>query len=541
MRSLLLLSLVFALELTALSISVDGADLLSARSGFFGQLLGGFGSPAIQFLVSLAALSAAFAFAARRVVVNDFLRRIARARVSSRTAIPHLALFVSLILLARHVYAGGSDQPALTAVLPVLGIAVLLSGVAMVTPLAAWWRLVRSIGSIGAYAAAAAFAAVAMTRGWRALWQTASVVTFHLVRILLRPFVGQLIVDPRRLRIATSRFGVVVAPECSGLEGMGLLIVFVGAWLWFNRAEYRFPRALLLLPAGISLLFFLNSVRIAGLVLIGHAGAPQVALGGFHSQAGWIAFNAVALGMCAGAGRVPWLASSGTLASAGEFVSSGNRPPEIADDINPVAVWLGPFLAVVAAGILSQAMTGGFEWFYFLRIPAAFGLLWRYRREYSKIDGTFSWRGPACGLLVFAVWIALERAGGHAISGAPPAIRDAPELLRAGWIGSRVLGAVVVVPVVEELAFRGYLLRRLQSVDFEQVPLNRLSLMALVISSVLFGAMHGGRWLAGIVAGLLYALVSLRRGQLAEAVVAHAVTNGLIAIAVLGPGWWNLW
>ena len=53
--------------------------------------------------------------------------------------------------------------------------------------------------------------------------------------------------------------------------------------------------------------------------------------------------------------------------------------------------------------------------------------------------------------------------------------------------------------------------------------------------------MHGERWLAGIVAGMLYALAMRWRGRLGDAVVAHAVTNGLLAVWVLVFGRWELW
>ena len=109
--------------------------------------------------------------------------------------------------------------------------------------------------------------------------------------------------------LGTQRFAVEIAPACSGLEGVGLMLIFSVLWLWCFRNDYRFPRALLLIPIGIVAIFILNSVRIAALILIGDAGATTVALGGFHSQAGWIAFNGVALGLASLAHRVPYLSS----------------------------------------------------------------------------------------------------------------------------------------------------------------------------------------------------------------------------------------
>ena len=103
------------------------------------------------------------------------------------------------------------------------------------------------------------------------------------------------------------------------------------------------------------------------------------------------------------------------------------------------------------------------------------------------------------------------------------------------------LAAVVTVPIAEELAFRGFLIRRLMAADFVALDIRSFSYLAVLISSVAFGLLHGDRWIAGTVAGLLYAVVFLRRGSIGDAVVAHATTNALIAAMVLIGGKWYLW
>ena len=122
----------------------------------------------------------------------------------------------------------------------------------------------------------------------------------------------------------------------------------------------------------------------------------------------------------------------------------------------------------------------------------------------------------------------------------PKALSSAPAVLAVAWLAFRVVGSAVTVPIAEELAFRGFLIRRLISPDFEAVSLRKFTLLSFLVSSVLFGALHG-RWLAGVAAGMLYATAVYRRGRIADAVVAHAVTNALIAAAVLVGGQWTLW
>jgi CAAX prenyl protease-like protein len=108
------------------------------------------------------------------------------------------------------------------------------------------------------------------------------------------------------------------------------------------------------------------------------------------------------------------------------------------------------------------------------------------------------------------------------------------------WITFRAVGSVLIVPIVEELAFRGYLTRRLIAEEFDSVPMGQFSWFAFLVSSVIFGLLHG-RWLAGTLAGMLFAWALYRRGRLTDAVLAHATANGLITIYVLNTQNWAAW
>jgi CAAX prenyl protease-like protein len=77
--------------------------------------------------------------------------------------------------------------------------------------------------------------------------------------------------------------------------------------------------------------------------------------------------------------------------------------------------------------------------------------------------------------------------------------------------------------------------------EFECVEFTRFSYLAIIVSSVAFGLLHGQRWIAGTIAGALYACAMLRRGQLSDAVAAHATTNALLAGWVLIGGNWYFW
>jgi len=74
-----------------------------------------------------------------------------------------------------------------------------------------------------------------------------------------------------------------------------------------------------------------------------------------------------------------------------------------------------------------------------------------------------------------------------------------------------------------------------------KLPPTACSWLALIVSSVVFGLLHGGRWIAGVAAGLIYALVYVRKGRIADSILAHAVTNALLAAMVVFGGAWQYW
>lgn len=107
------------------------------------------------------------------------------------------------------------------------------------------------------------------------------------------------------------------------------------------------------------------------------------------------------------------------------------------------------------------------------------------------------------------------------------------------WLGFRLVGSILIVPVIEELAFRGYLQRRLISADFTKARYD-WHWPAALISAAAFALLHSN-WIAGLLAGLAFSFAASRRGKLSDAVLAHATANLLVGVAVLGAGRWDLW
>jgi len=460
------------------------------------------------------------------VQINETARGIP---VRARWLFPHVALLLLLVPLSYFLY-GDRDAPLPFPALAGLWILFALAGiVALSTAMAPWslWRgVAKSLGNLWVYAAAVAVAASCALQWSQVLWRPTARVTFELVRGVLAPVVPTLSADPAHLILSSDRFAVQIADVCSGLEGVGLMLAFFCVWLWVFRKEYIFPRALLLIPAGILLIFALNVLRIAALVLIGHAGYPDVAAYGFHSQAGWLAFNCAAAGAAFVSRRSVWL--------------SHTARSDLRGGDNPTAAYLLPFLALLAAAMLARAASGGFETLYPLRLFAGAFVFWLYWPKLRTLDWRFSWRGPVAGVVAFALWMCASYLL-ETPSAMPSALTAMPPSSRTLWIAARLATTVIAVPIAEELAYRGYLLRRIVAADFESVRFESVGLWPLLFTSLAFGLTHGSMWLSAIAVGAIYGATLMWTGRLGEAVAAHATTNGLLAGVVLLWQQWQLW
>ena len=165
-----------------------------------------------------------------------------------------------------------------------------------------------------------------------------------------------------------------------------------------------------------------------------------------------------------------------------------------------------------------------------------------FRRKYRDLDWRVGWAAPIAGGTVFLMWLGLDLLMGttsESVSGAGLASLSTPA--RVTWIVFRTLAATVTVPIAEELAFRGFLLRRLISPNFEKVNCRSFTLFSVFGSSIAFGILHGDHWLAGTIAGVFYAFTFRNRGRMGDAVVAHAITNALLIPWVLHSGNWRFW
>jgi len=355
-----------------------------------------------------------------------------------------------------------------------------------------------------------------------ALWAPLSAATFRSVAWILSVLGGDLEIDFESRVIGLEGFRISVAPVCSGIEGLGLFFVLMSAFLLQQRKTYRFPNALLVLPLGMLLTWLGNCLRIAGLMLLGAHVDADVAIGSFHSKAGWVFFCAITIGLAALSRRISWFCR----ADVGE--------QQVAPQ-NPAAPWIAPLLAWIAVSLALSALSNGHDPLYVVRVVLTGGLLWAYRDTYAALVTWPSGLAWIVGAVVGVGWLLIPTTA----ESVPP-VETWSDPAYYAWLASRTVGAVLVIPIAEELAFRGYLARFLTKRDFALLSFRDVSPLAILGSSVAFGALHE-RWELAALTGVAYALLARSSGRLIDAVAAHAASNAVIATWVLTTNSWQHW
>lgn len=160
------------------------------------------------------------------------------------------------------------------------------------------------------------------------------------------------------------------------------------------------------------------------------------------------------------------------------------------------------------------------------------------------------WRSCLLGAAVFLIWIAPDVLFPsyrqhwlfqNPLTGAAAVSIPLQDLSDPVVLTLRSLRATVLVPIIEELFWRAFLLRWLIARDFGSLPLGASSPFAFWTTAILFAAEHGPYWEVGLIAGILYNWWMIRTRSLGDCILAHAVTNGLLCWYVIQSGHWEYW
>ena len=175
-------------------------------------------------------------------------------------------------------------------------------------------------------------------------------------------------------------------------------------------------------------------------------------------------------------------------------------------------------------------------------------LLWSY---YTKIRWRYWWLGILFGVVGILQWVPMQlwlqvhfeffRVNDPEKAFNP--FRDLPSPgLQFSFIAVRLIGAVLVVPVMEELFWRDFAWRSIIAPnDFKLAGVGEWDWRAFIGVSLVFAVVHGNWWLTAIVwAAMAGGLLVLTR-SLGAVIVMHATTNLLLGLYVLRTHDWTFW
>ncbi len=228
---------------------------------------------------------------------------------------------------------------------------------------------------------------------------------------------------------------------------------------------------------------------------------------------------------------------------------------------SPLAARVVPFV-VFATFTVCQGKFGESSpyWFYLIKTFVGAWLIWLIRPLVPEMKWKFSWQAIAVGIAVFVMWVGIDpfyppldrllshvglaKAGTGAGSGLNlwNPLTHFGETSGLAWmfIVARGLGSSIVVPPLEEIFYRSFVYRYFTHAEFQSVPLGQFNWKPFLITAAVFGCAHR-EWLAGILCAFAYQGLVCWKKRLGDAIAAHAITNFLLALWVVGRGAWKFW
>jgi CAAX prenyl protease-like protein len=211
---------------------------------------------------------------------------------------------------------------------------------------------------------------------------------------------------------------------------------------------------------------------------------------------------------------------------------------------------MGAFVGLLALNGLLPSLGNSFwlrspeYWVYPLQTGVCGLVLWRFRRLYAMSPPNRWPFGIAVGVAVFALWIFPQAFLGYS----PRRVGFNPDIFANEaplyWVTVvlRFARLVVVVPLVEEIFWRGFLLRYLIDEQFDRVEFGAFSWLSFGVVTMAFGLSHSmPDWPAALATGMLYNVVAYRSRSLSTCVVTHAVTNLLLGLWIMHTKQWGFW
>jgi CAAX prenyl protease-like protein len=221
-----------------------------------------------------------------------------------------------------------------------------------------------------------------------------------------------------------------------------------------------------------------------------------------------------------------------------------------------------PFVVFLAVGLLEPSRSGGglagalgipysaYPLLYGVRLAATLLAIVRSWPSISRWLGRPTWWPPLVGLALVVPWIVLatlQREAGWAGSTVaragfnPFADLDTGSIGFWTFLGIRAIGLIAVVPLIEELFLRGFLLRYVIRDDFWTVPFGMLTFPAAGACLFYAAASHPAECVAAVCWFAVVTGIAAATRRPIDTILAHAATNlALGAYVLMTANWWLL-
>lgn len=185
-----------------------------------------------------------------------------------------------------------------------------------------------------------------------------------------------------------------------------------------------------------------------------------------------------------------------------------------------------------------------------LRVAVMLPVLWFIARPVVDLRVRHLAATLAIGVAVFILWVAPDALihgyrqcwlFQNAVTGKVATSLAAGSIMSWPVLALRTFRATIIVPIVEELFWRAWMMRWLIDNDFEKVPLGKYAPQAFWLVALLFASEHGPYWDVGLLAGIVYNWWMVRTKSLGDLILAHAVTNFVLSVYVIAAGKWEYW
>ncbi len=217
---------------------------------------------------------------------------------------------------------------------------------------------------------------------------------------------------------------------------------------------------------------------------------------------------------------------------------------------NPTVAYIAPFLIFIGMLAIQKSLAFLGDWEYAVRVLVVGASIWFFSRKVLDFKVRFFAPSLAIGVATFFLWIAPDSIFPgwrqhwlftNSVMGEVKISLSAEQLASPILLLFRTISAALLVPILEELFWRAWMLRWLVKKDFEELPMGSCDRQSFWIVAALFAVEHGPYWEVGLLTGIVWNWWMTRTKSLGDLIFVHATTNLVLSLYVIWTKKWHFW